>query len=225
MRMVFVTGTLMVLTLAASPLPAQDFLDKLEREFEAEAAAAPVEPAPAKPPAAATTKTRGYLGLIADDSSGAVRVEWVRGGGAAEKAGILVGDVVEDIDGRPVATLDKMGDLLAPHGAGERVAIRIRRGKVLLFTNAVLGRPPTAAPAPTEPDRAPPEPVKVDALSAIEKLDHLLEVAPPAEAAPLPTKPKIAPARIDALEGELRKVRDRIAELEREIADIAAEEK
>lgn len=204
-------GLLIALTLVASPLTAQDFLDK-------EAAATPVEPAAPKPPATAV-KTPGYLGLIADDSSGAIRVEWVRDGGPAQKAGILVGDVIEDIDGRPVATLDKMGQLLAPHGAGERVAIRVRRDKVLLFTGAVLGKPPAEA------ERAPPEPVEVDALSALEKLDRLLEDAPPAEAAPPPAKPKIAPARIDALEGELRAVRDRIAELEREIAEMVAEEK
>lgn len=59
---------------------------------------------------------------VADD---AVVVDSVRADGAARRGGMLVGDVIEAVDGTPMATVEAVDHALR----GERLDIRVRRGK------------------------------------------------------------------------------------------------
>ncbi len=82
---------------------------------------------------------RGYLGIAAQpvrlpegqrpapDRSTALLTIGVTAGSPAASAGVLVGDVILDFDGRPVETPEDLLDLLAGR-AGQRITLRIARG-------------------------------------------------------------------------------------------------
>jgi S1-C subfamily serine protease len=90
---------------------------------------------------------RPTLGISADDDierrlledDGGVLVLGVAPGSPAEAAGlratevtqtgrVILGDVIEALDGEPVTTFDDLVDLLDEHGFGERVTVSVRRG-------------------------------------------------------------------------------------------------
>lgn len=91
----------------------------------AESAAAAPAPADAAP-----NDARPALGLMPDyGAEGAgVRVQAVRPGGPAERAGLQDGDVVVAIAGREVADVGEYTALLDSLQIGSEVAVRVRRG-------------------------------------------------------------------------------------------------
>jgi putative serine protease PepD len=70
---------------------------------------------------------RPYIGLRCAASAGVVRVAAVTSGGPADKAGIHVGDVIESIDGRPVATIAGLFGQVLRHDPGDAVDLRVLR--------------------------------------------------------------------------------------------------
>lgn len=71
----------------------------------------------------------GVLGIRGEDDpgGGAVVVEVVAGSGAAD-AGVVPGDVITWVDGRPIADWAGVGDALEDRVAGESVELVLRRG-------------------------------------------------------------------------------------------------
>jgi hypothetical protein len=84
-------------------------------------------PPPGRPPAGGE---RAALGTIPDFgyTGPGVRVQGTSPGSAAEKAGILAGDIVVALGGRGVDDLRGLGDALAAHRPGERVVVEVLRG-------------------------------------------------------------------------------------------------
>jgi S1-C subfamily serine protease len=62
------------------------------------------------------------------DGKGAVLVTAVTGGSPAARAGVIVGDVVLELDGHRLATPEDLLDLLQGDRVGRPVALRILRG-------------------------------------------------------------------------------------------------
>ena len=102
-------------------------------------ATAPVPPAYAKievPRSAASSGGRGYgpfFGVVPDFGEPAragVKVNGVRAGSPAERAGLRAGDVVVRFGGVPVGTLDDLTFALRSHRAGDDVEVRwVRDGE------------------------------------------------------------------------------------------------
>src|SRR5689334_13990832 len=70
---------------------------------------------------------RPYIGLRCAEAGGVVHVSAVSAGGPADKAGIHVGDVIESIDGRPVATIAGLFGQVLRHDPGDAVDLRVLR--------------------------------------------------------------------------------------------------
>lgn len=65
----------------------------------------------------------GYLGVGLDPSAATPLVTQVVDGGAAEQAGIAVGDTITAVDGTAVRTAEELQAAIAAHDAGDRVAL------------------------------------------------------------------------------------------------------
>lgn len=86
------------------------------------------------------TVKRGYLGLAGqpvrlpdaqrgpDDRDRALLVVAVTPDSPAEAAGLLVGDLLIDFDGRPIRSADELLELLTVERIGHPVPVRVRRG-------------------------------------------------------------------------------------------------
>jgi S1-C subfamily serine protease len=99
---------------------------------------------------------RGYLGIgmqpvtvpaalkskLGLASGGGLVVVSVQPGGPAEKAGVLIGDILVALDGKPVADTDDVQALLDPERVGKSIAATvIRGGEVAALTVTVSERP------------------------------------------------------------------------------------
>ena len=73
--------------------------------------------------------------LRSPETSGVVVTELDDDGLAAE-AGILLNDIVKEIDGRKITSLDDYNQAIAAHNKGEFVRILVRRGDILLYIAA-----------------------------------------------------------------------------------------
>jgi S1-C subfamily serine protease len=97
---------------------------------------------------------RGYLGVAGqpvalagpqravDNRDAALLVVAVTAGSPAADAGLLVGDVVLDFDGQPVAAPEDLLDLLAGDRVGRPVPLRILRGTSAVTLNVTVGERP-----------------------------------------------------------------------------------
>ena len=98
------------------------------------AEAVPSVPVAAAPEAAATAgETEGArpaLGLRPDYNAQAegITVGDLREGGGAEKAGIQVGDLIVELAGKPVKTMEEYVEVLGGLKIGKSVPVRVRRG-------------------------------------------------------------------------------------------------
>jgi hypothetical protein len=92
-------------------------------------------------PAAGGGERRASLGTMPDFAFGGpgVRVGQVMPGSAAELAGILVGDVLLAVDGRPVADLRTYSELLKAHAPGDEVEVTLLRDGAERTVRARLG--------------------------------------------------------------------------------------
>jgi S1-C subfamily serine protease len=79
---------------------------------------------------------RTRLNLI---SSEALLVAHVEPGSAAEKAGILLGDVLVELEGKPVADTEAVQRFLHSHRAGDRIPVKLVRGGAILSLDVTLG--------------------------------------------------------------------------------------
>jgi len=68
-----------------------------------------------------------------------VRVQQVMEGSAAEKVGIMVGDVILEVDGDEVVNLRGFSGVLKSYAPGDDVEVTILRGAEKLKIRAVLG--------------------------------------------------------------------------------------
>ncbi|MGE0494999.1 MAG: PDZ domain-containing protein, partial [Vulcanimicrobiota bacterium] len=73
-----------------------------------------------------------YLEFRLDDRDG-VLVSYVSRGGAADEAGVEVGDVLIAVDGRAVHDLDSLEKLAPNYKEKDQVMLTLRRGKVLRY--------------------------------------------------------------------------------------------
>ncbi len=95
---------------------------------------------------------RAFLGVTVDDGLG---VASVVPGSAADKAGLLEGDVILAIAGNFIDDRQGLIENLQGRQVGEQLQLRIRRGNAVMELDVVLGtRPEQGTPAP-EPEPAP----------------------------------------------------------------------
>jgi S1-C subfamily serine protease len=85
------------------------------------------------------------LGPAATDSGTAVVVATVEPGGPADEAGVKPRDVVVRIDGREVAMIEDVYDVLRGHKPGDTIPVVVRRGDRQRNLELKLGRLPTPA--------------------------------------------------------------------------------
>ncbi len=71
-------------------------------------------------------------------SSEGLLVAHVEPGSPAEKGGVLLGDVLLEIEGKPVADTDGVQEVLRSHKPGERIALTLVRGGELVKTTLAL---------------------------------------------------------------------------------------
>jgi putative serine protease PepD len=93
-----------------------------------------------------------YLGVETAPSAGpgggtAVAVVAVQGGGPAARAGLHAGDIVEELDGRPLRGVNDLIASVASHRPGQAVTLGVRRGARHLRLRVVLGLQPTTSSA------------------------------------------------------------------------------
>ena len=121
------------------------------------ASAPPPDPKPVPTPAVATedppeaepevpvqTGRRGWLGVelvkVAEESG--VRVRRVVRSSPAARAGLLAGDLIQRIDGKPVLHPEDVVRLVGIRAAGERVSVALRRGSSERLLAVVLDARP-----------------------------------------------------------------------------------
>jgi photosystem II stability/assembly factor-like uncharacterized protein len=69
------------------------------------------------------------VGFRGEDTANGVRIEQLAPQGMAEKAGLKVGDVVQKIDKTEVKSFRQIGDLLRTRNPGDKVTVKVLRGK------------------------------------------------------------------------------------------------
>lgn len=80
-------------------------------------------------------KARGY-------DHGLVSVDSVFGGSPAESSGLQVGDVVLEVDGQRIKESRQLVELIGGHGPGDKVQLKLLRGKELVEVPLLLGLHP-----------------------------------------------------------------------------------
>ena len=90
--------------------------------------------------------TRAYLGIVPDRSAKAstvgVLVQGTQPGSPAAIADLRAGDLIVEIDGRPIANLDQLGLVLDHAKIGQSLALVILRGDTRMQLTARLAHPP-----------------------------------------------------------------------------------
>jgi membrane protease YdiL (CAAX protease family) len=78
------------------------------------------------------------LGVYGERQDGGCRITQIAPGGAADAAGLQVGDVVTALDGKPVADILEMAQIIRRKRVGDRVEIQFNRGGAAQHIEAVL---------------------------------------------------------------------------------------
>jgi len=78
--------------------------------------------------------------------TGGVAIETVAPGSPAEQAGLEPGDVINEIDHRPIAGLSDIYAAIAGRYAGDAVEIQVGRGSTIYTARAILASRPTPHP-------------------------------------------------------------------------------
>ncbi|MFO0930482.1 MAG: PDZ domain-containing protein [Gemmataceae bacterium] len=87
----------------------------------------------------------GYLGIGLDPGENGVAViAMIEKGGAAEKAGLKVGDVVLTVAGRKVPSPDRLVTAIQGFKPGQVVILRVKRGEKETDVRATLGKRPAS---------------------------------------------------------------------------------
>jgi len=91
---------------------------------------------------------RGYLGLglrpvrLDRDEGVGIMVMNVDAGGPGAKAGLHQGDIIQDWNGKPIASLASVLGALGPSSVGQKVALSFRRGGAVQAIDLVIGERP-----------------------------------------------------------------------------------
>lgn len=99
---------------------------------------------------------RGYLGIgfqpvvlpenlkskLNLSSSGGLIVVTVQGGGPAEQAGVLIGDILVGLDGKPISDTDEVQAALDPERVGQPVSAQLIRGGESTTLTITVGERP-----------------------------------------------------------------------------------
>ncbi|MCU0704376.1 MAG: PDZ domain-containing protein [Fimbriiglobus sp.] len=110
--------------------------DKKEQVIEVTLGTRPGEggPAPTQPvPSVGIMQGRGMAPGVAVGS--------VTEGGPAEKAGIKEGDLIVEVDGKPVANIQDQRTILATKKEGDKVKVKLKRGEETKELEVTLGAP------------------------------------------------------------------------------------
>jgi photosystem II stability/assembly factor-like uncharacterized protein len=70
-----------------------------------------------------------YMGLRDEDAEGGAKLTSITEGGPAEKAGLKAGDLVVELDGKPIKSSDDLSAQIAAHKSGDKVKLKLRRGE------------------------------------------------------------------------------------------------
>jgi putative serine protease PepD len=92
---------------------------------------------------------RAYLGISSVASTvgqGAV-VDSVMGGGPAEQGGVLAGDIVRSVDGKPVGAPEDISAAIENHRPGDAIDIAVQRAGAQQTLRVTLGTRPENAPS------------------------------------------------------------------------------
>jgi serine protease Do len=84
--------------------------------------------------------TQAYLGVQGDSDARECRLLRIIAGSPAEKAGLLVNDVVVRFDNQPIGDYETLVAQIAGRRPGQRVALEVQRGDVLVSLEVVLGK-------------------------------------------------------------------------------------
>jgi S1-C subfamily serine protease len=81
-------------------------------------------------------------GKLKSSAAGGLMVLHVEPGGPADKAGIVLGDVIVELEGKPALDTDRIQDLLASAKVNEKIGINVIRGGAPLELSVTLGERP-----------------------------------------------------------------------------------
>jgi serine protease Do len=99
-----------------------------------------------------------FLGLLPMRDGPAVKVRYVFPGSPAAQAGLQAGDVIESVNGAPVAGRLELQDLVSLAEPKKKVSLQVRRGEMQLAVELVPGKLPTEIPPDLPPAVVVPEP-------------------------------------------------------------------
>ena len=95
-----------------------------------------------QPKAIVYIRNRALLGIQGDSQANGVRVIQAQDNYGAAKAGIIVGDVVTKIDGKPIKDFDRLTAIIAQHQPSDEVEVTILRGEETLTKRVTLSDQP-----------------------------------------------------------------------------------
>src|SRR5262249_32201960 len=82
----------------------------------------------------------GLLGVRGAENAATAEVQSVQPNSAAATAGILPGDTIQKIDGKPIADFAQLTSEVAKHRAGDELTLNVQRGKQTLEMKVKLGK-------------------------------------------------------------------------------------
>jgi hypothetical protein len=91
-----------------------------------------------QPKAVIYIRNRALLGIQGDSQANGVRVIQAQDPYGAAKAGIVVGDVVTKIDGKPLKDFDRLTAIISQHQPGDVVEVTILRGTETMTKKVTL---------------------------------------------------------------------------------------
>jgi len=80
------------------------------------------------------------LGATGVSEGDGIRITWISPGGAAQRAGLTVGDVILTIDEKPAPKLTQPSEVMAANKAGAGVPVTFRHGERLARATLIAGR-------------------------------------------------------------------------------------
>lgn len=189
---VVLLGAALAALLAALPSRGQSALEQLEQRLNAPP---PVSPSTASPATSAVPGT-GYLGAVLDDAIDPRRgviVNSVKPSGPADRGGLRPGDVIVQLDGKPITNLTDLDQVLDRAVPGQSLQITVEReGKATNLT-VTLGTRPSPPAEATAPSLLPPASPVLSPPAATPP-SSAPAPAPPSAPPPISTTPPPAPA-------------------------------
>jgi S1-C subfamily serine protease len=82
--------------------------------------------------------SHGALGINGIDAAAGPTVTAVVAGGPAQRAGVLVGDVVESVDEHEVDSIEEVMAVVRHDAPGQPIVVKLRRGSRHITMNATL---------------------------------------------------------------------------------------